>query len=139
MLPSAGILLRERLYIGMYIVSVSDETASEYATNNNGLITFQILDGRGKLFNANLDSKKVNSVSRNTNITFGGLNGGTDSDRNTNVETIGYNYTLTIKDIATNISNTVTVHIGYGGSGSWVIYNGTKYTSGQRFHFLLHR
>jgi hypothetical protein len=100
MLPAAGILLTERLYIGLYIVQVSDEEYSEYATRNNGTLIVKILDGRGKLFDIELDGKQYRSVSRNTNITFNTLNGGTDYDWSADVDAVGFSYTLTLTDRA---------------------------------------
>ena len=137
MLPAAGILLTERLYIGIRINALTDESASEYATNDNGSINIDIIDGRNKGFIVTCNGVTVNS-SNGLGVSFDGFNGGIDYGRNTSVDVIGLNYTLSIYDKASKISNSCTVTIGYNGSGSYITYNGNTYTNGQSFHFLSH-
>ena len=122
MLPASGLLLTERLYIGISITTIADETYSKYATNNNGYLQCSIIDGR----NSGFTMKFGNSTyyGNGSSIIFSGLNGPQD-------------YTIELKDVASKIIHTAVCHIGYNGSGSYITYNGNNYTSGQSFHFLV--
>jgi uncharacterized protein involved in outer membrane biogenesis len=137
MLPAAGLLLTERLYIGIKINSLTDESYSEYATNDNGAIDIDIIDGRNQGFIVRCNGVTVTSTN-GKNISIGGFNGGIDSDRNASAETVHLDYTLTVYDKAYKITNECVLTIGYNGSGSWITYNGVQYTAGQSFHFLNH-
>lgn len=143
MLPAAGLLLTERLYIGIKINSLTDETPSEYATKDDGAIDIDIIDGRNKGFIITCNGVTVNSTN-GLGVTFDGFNGGIDSDRNAKAESYHLSYPLTVYDKAYKVLNTCTVVIGYAGisegsaSGSWIEYNGATYTNGQSFHFLNH-
>jgi hypothetical protein len=136
MLPAAGILLTERLYIGIKINSLTDESPSEYATLDDGQIDIDIIDGRDKGFTVRCNGVTVNSTN-GKNIVIGGFTGGTDGDRDAEVEVQGIDYTLSVFDKATKVIDYCTVRIGYNGSGSSIIYNGTAYTSGS-FNFDNH-
>jgi hypothetical protein len=120
MLPAAGILLTERLYIGINITTLADETYSLYATNNDGKLICSILDGRNSGFTMKLGTATY--TGNGNSVSFTGLNGPQD-------------YTIELKDIATKRIHTCTCHIGYNGSGSYITYNGINYTAGQSFHF----
>jgi hypothetical protein len=140
MLPAAGILLTERLYIGIQINSINDEPHSEYADQFYGSFNIDILGGRDQGFVVICNGVKVVSTN-GKGIAYTGLQGGVDSDRNTNAESFGFTYDLDIYDRATQIKNSAKVRIGYAGqanaTGSWITYNGTDYTTGS-FYFLNH-
>lgn len=135
MLPAAGILLTERLYIGIKINTLSDESYTEYATKDDGAIDIDIIDGRNQGFTVRCNGVTVNTKN-GKNVTFDGFNGGIDADRNASAEIVHQTYTLTVYDKAYKFLNTCTVTIGYNGSGSYITYNGVNYTNGQSFHFL---
>ena len=124
MLPAAGIISAERLYIGIKINSITDETASEYANSNNGAFNIDIIDGRNKGFIIQCNTATVYSTN-GLSISYTGFDG------------IG-DYAISIFDNASKVINNAIVHIGYDGSGSYITYNGVNYTTGQSFHFLNH-
>jgi len=136
MLPAAGILLTERLYIGIKINSLKDESPSEYATLDDGEINIDIIDGRDKGFTVRCNGVTVNSTN-GKGIVIGGFTGGTDADRNAEIEVQGIDYDLTIFDKATKVLDSCVVRIGYNGSGSSITYDGVTYTSGS-FNFKNH-
>jgi len=136
MLPAAGILLTERLYIGIKINSITDEPYSEYADQYTGSCNIDILDGRNEGFVVDCNGVRYTS-SNGLGINMTGFNGGTDTDRHGGADIIGYDYPLDLYDRSTLVKNSVVVHIGYNGSGSWISYNGTNYSNGS-FHFLNH-
>jgi hypothetical protein len=135
MLPAAGILLTERLYIGIKINTLTDESYEEYARNNNGSIDIDIIDGRNQGFVIKCNGVTVNTKT-GKNVYIEGFNGGIDSDWNAVAEITQQTYTLTVYDNAYKFLNTCTVTIGYNGTGSFITYNGVTYTNGQSFHFL---
>lgn len=132
MLPATGILLTERLYLRLELVSISDESVSEYANLENGEIQLRVLDGRDKKFVVKVGRKTISGADRNTILTFGGLDGGTDTDYSgdfASVEVNGYDYDFRITDLAYNITFSGMVHIGYAGSGSFLRFDGVNYST----------
>ena len=138
MVPGAGILLTERLYIGIKVNSVISEAKSEYADKFFGSVSIDILAGRNQGFVVICDG--ITKVSSNgIGITFDHLNGAVDKDRHNGADsTKGFDYTLDIYDRASLVKNSVVVHIGYNTGDSYVRYDSTNYIANQSFYFPSH-
>ena len=115
MLPGAGILLSERVYLIVKITELLSETTSKYATNNDGKIWFKIYHGRddGVILEHNGSPTVVATPTLNpVDIKFEGLNSTT--------------YNIILTELSKGTRHTFVVTIGYG-SGESVVYNGTTY------------
>ncbi len=140
---ASGILLAERLYLGIEILSIRGETDSEYQNANNGYFSFKLLQGRdlGATIDFSGRKAKLSGKYHDKIVAFNRLGStpdqsppGTGASGWRTAHNLGGNYyTLTITDNATQISASCTVILTW--SGGSVEYGGSTYLLGSTLMF----
>jgi hypothetical protein len=140
---ASGILLAERLYLGIEILDAKGETDSEYQNANDGYFKFKLLQGRDLGVSIDLSGRTAKfSGSYDGKIVEFKRLGSTPDQRPSGTQAPGWRtahnlggnyYTLTITDNATGISANCTVILTW--SDGSVVYNGSTYGIGTTIMF----